>query len=70
MAKKTAWRSEETRRRFDEVRQQAKDYVAYQKARDLEERNFKRGFDAAFRARNKDGRLVLGSEERKRSQSG
>ena len=47
MAKKAKLRSDEMKRR-------AKEYLAYQRTCEIEERNFKRGFDAAFRARKKD----------------
>lgn len=61
--------TKKTTRGSDEMSEHAKDYVAYQTVRDLEERNLERGFDAAFRVRNKDGRLVLASRQPKHSQN-
>lgn len=48
MAKKPKVQTDEMR-----LRLHAKEYVAWQRARDREERNFNRGFDLAFRARKK-----------------
>ena len=46
--------SERAKLRSDEMKRRAKEYVAYQRTCEREERTFKRGFDAAFRARRKD----------------
>ena len=43
--------AEKMRRPLDKLKQDAKAYVAFQRARDREERYFLRGFHAAFRAR-------------------
>lgn len=52
------------------LKRDGRTYVAWQRVRDKEERDLKRGWDLGFRARNKAGRLIVGSQELKLSKDG